>query len=415
MENNDRRQRQTNPSGYAAQQGTLLQSESQYPVVSASDRFRQAPLTAGQPPTSAPASRSRASAQSYGYAYGEGSQFVGSSIQPSGVAYGAQDYAAEQPRASQQYGHYNQNVMYNVPGPQASAAPPAQYEPVQPYGQQRDSSAIEVLTTGFGVAQPQQYYVGEGGPTSAPAISAAPPNVPSQYQTLGYTAQQGPSGRDTIPSGYSTAAMSDPQAPAPGYNPTTAYGDQSGSEYDDFYNNYQNELKKTFEHTRDGRLSEAAANLFRLSDWLLHWAETLGKPASLGSTGDEQLRLTIGLVRDDENHYPQRLKLWEEFNNCWLTTLQRQTTMLNDLIRTGQRPQPPQTLIEPDFLEKMGTQLVKNCDNIEKHGLVDYQMGVWEEEIIAMLSRCLDQWEKAGVASSSSQRVVPSASSSRRR
>ena len=31
----------------------------------------------------------------------------------------------------------------------------------------------------------------------------------------------------------------------------------------------------------------------------------------------------------------------------------------------------------------MGTQLVKNCDAMEKHGLVDYQMGVWEEEIVA--------------------------------
>jgi hypothetical protein len=31
----------------------------------------------------------------------------------------------------------------------------------------------------------------------------------------------------------------------------------------------------------------------------------------------------------------------------------------------------------------MGTQLVKNCDNMEKLGLVDYQMGVWEEEIVA--------------------------------
>ena len=97
--------------------------------------------------------------------------------------------------------------------------------------------------------------------------------------------------------------------------------------------------------------------------------------------------LTIGLVRDDENHYQQRLMLWEEFNNCWLTTLQRQKDMTQEMISAGQRPQPPQSLIEYDFLEKMGTQLVKNCDAMEKHGLVDYQMGVWEEEIIA--SQCL--------------------------
>lgn len=97
--------------------------------------------------------------------------------------------------------------------------------------------------------------------------------------------------------------------------------------------------------------------------------------------------LTTGLVRDDENHYSQRLVLWEEFNTCWLATLQKQKALTQDMISTGQRPQPPATLIDYDFLEKMGTQLVKHCDNMEKHGLVDYQMGVWEEEIVASTFR----------------------------
>lgn len=92
---------------------------------------------------------------------------------------------------------------------------------------------------------------------------------------------------------------------------------------------------------------------------------------------------TAGLVRDDETYYQQRLQLWEEFNTCWLSTLQKQKTMTQDMISTGQRPPSPKSLIDYDFLEKMGTQLVKNCDSMEKHGLVDYQMGVWEEEIVA--------------------------------
>ncbi|KAF2466280.1 uncharacterized protein BDR25DRAFT_77077 [Lindgomyces ingoldianus] len=400
MENNDRRQR-TNPSGYATQQG-LLQTSAQYPVVSASDRFRQTPLAA-QAPTTAPPSGSRAT-QSYGYAYAEGSQFVGSSIQPSGVPYGTQEYTPEQQRASQQqYSQYGGNVMYNVPGQQASATPQSPYESVQQY-QPRQNTAIEVLSTGFGVQPvPQQYYgvPGEGGPTSAPASALAPQNVPSQYPSMGYTTQQSPVGREPLAPSYTQPGMSDPtQAPSQGpyAQPAPAsYGDQGGNEYDDFYNNYQTELKKTFEYTRDGRLSEAAAQLFRLSDWLLHWAETLG------------------LVRDEENQYTQRLKLWEEFNNCWLTTLQRQKEVMQDMITTGQRPQPPQSLIDPDYLEKMGTQLVKNCDNMEKHGLVDYQMGVWEEEIIAMLTACLDLWEEAGIGSASASQRAPSASTSRRR
>ncbi|KAF2194591.1 hypothetical protein K469DRAFT_547052 [Zopfia rhizophila CBS 207.26] len=394
MENNDRRQRQSNPSIYAAQQG-LIQAQSQYPVVSASDRLRQAPLTA-QSPTSAPSSGSRANPQSYGYAYGEGSQFVGSAIQPSGVPYAAQEYSPEQQRASQQYPQYGQNVMYNVSGQQATATPQSPYEPVQPY-QPRQSAAIEVLSNQFGVAQ--GYYVGgEGGPTSAPATALATQNVPSQYSSIGYTTQQSPVGRDTLAPSYTAAGMSDPNQPTSqgGYSQSN-YGDPTANEYETFYNNYQTELKKTFEYTRDGRLSDAGAQLFRISDWLLHWAETLG------------------LVRDEEAQYTQRLKLWEEFNNCWLTTLQRQKEMTQEMVDSGQRPQAPQTLIEYDFLEKMGDQLVKNCDNMEKHGLVDYQMGVWEEEIIAMLTTCLELWEEVGVGSSSASQRAVSTSTSRRR
>ncbi|KAL1801012.1 hypothetical protein ACET3X_001354 [Alternaria dauci] len=336
---NDRRPRHP-PSGYASQQGTLLPPQASYPV-------------------------------------------FGSSIQPSPVAYPAQDYAADQQqqaqRAPQQYSPYGQNIMYSVPGAQASAQASSQYEPVEQYQQNRDS-AIQVLSTGFGVAQPQYY---ESGPTSAPASAIAAQNVPSQYPSLAYSAPQAQVGREALAPAYSAAGMTDPhQAPSQGAYSQGNYSEpqpNSGNEYDDFYRNYQNELKKTFEHVRDGRLSEAGTLLFRMSDWLLHWAETLA-----------------GLVRDDETYYQQRLQLWEEFNTCWLATLQKQKTMTQEMTTTGQRPQPPKSLIDYEFLEKMGTQLVKNCDAMEKHGLVDYQMGVWEEEIVAMLTSCMDLLEEVG-------------------
>jgi hypothetical protein len=376
---NDRRPRH-NPSGYAGQQGTLLPPQASYPVASAPDRFRQAPLTASAPPTSAPSSGSRAG---YGYTYGESPQFGQSMQSP----YGAPDYGAEQQqqsRASQHYSQYGQNVLYNVAGAQGPAPGPSQYEPVEQYQQNRNS-AIQVLSTGFGVAQPQYYNVpSENGPTSAPA-SAITQSVPSQYPSLAYTTPQAQVGRESLAPAYTAAGMTDPhQATAqPGYS-QGSYSDQpsTGNELDDFYNNYQMELKKTFEHVRDGRLSEAAQQLYRLSDWLLHYAETLGESCSWRST-ERAAELTTGLVRDAEDHQVQRLKLWEEFNNCWLATLQKQKTFTQEMIHTGQRPQPPMSLIDYDFLEQMGTQLVKNCDNMEKHGLVDYQMGVWEEEIIA--------------------------------
>ncbi|KAI8932682.1 hypothetical protein NX059_010176 [Plenodomus lindquistii] len=369
---NERRPRQS-PSGYASQQqGGLLPPGASYPTVSASDRFRNAPLTA--PPTTLPSS---GRAQGYGYAYGEGAQFT-STIQPSGVSYSAQDYAAQQQqqaqRPTQQYSPYGQSVMYGVSGAQGSASGSAQYESVAPYQQQDRDSAIQVLGTGFAVAPTQPYY--ESGPTSAPVASS----VSSTYPSLGYSATQSQVGREPLAPAYNATGMTDPHQSSAQGSYSQAYNEPqgSGNEYDDFYNNYQTELKKTFEYVRDSRLSEAGAQLYRLSDWLLHWAETLG------------------LVRDDETHYQQRLKLWEEFNTCWLATLQKQKSATQDMINTGQRPQPPQSLIDYDALEKMGTQLVKNCDAMEKHGLVDYQMGVWEEEIVAMLTSCLDLLEEVG-------------------
>lgn len=40
-----------------------------------------------------------------------------------------------------------------------------------------------------------------------------------------------------------------------------------------------------------------------------------------------------------------------------------------------------QTLITEENLKKMGDDLIRLCDQIERHGLVDYQYGVWEEQI----------------------------------
>jgi hypothetical protein len=370
-----------NTSGYASQQGTLLPPQTSYPVVSAPDRYRQAPLAAPAPPTS---SGSRASPGGYGYGYAEGSQF-GSSTQPAGVSYGAQDYSTghqQSPqRAAQQYSPYGQNIMYGVPGAQGSAPGSSQYEPVEQYQQNRDS-AIQVLSTGFGVAQTPYY---ESGPTSAPASALASQTVPSQYPSLGYTSPHASVGRETLAPAFTSAGMTDPhQATAQAGYSQSNYSEPptAGNEFDLFYSRYQTELKRTFEHVRDGLLAEAAQQLFMLSDWVLHYAETLGK-LHRHCAIERTAELTAGLVRDEENHYTQRLKLWEEFNTCWLATLQKQKAFTQEMITTGQRPQQPKTLIEYDFLEKMGSQLVKHCDNMEKHGLVDYQMGVWEEEIVA--------------------------------
>ena len=42
----------------------------------------------------------------------------------------------------------------------------------------------------------------------------------------------------------------------------------------------------------------------------------------------------------------------------------------------------PDNILTEDTLDKMGKELVRICDKLEHYGLVDYQMGVWEEEIL---------------------------------
>jgi hypothetical protein len=40
------------------------------------------------------------------------------------------------------------------------------------------------------------------------------------------------------------------------------------------------------------------------------------------------------------------------------------------------------TLMSVNQMDEMGKELIRLCDNMEKHGLVDYEMGVWEESIL---------------------------------
>ena len=54
--------------------------------------------------------------------------------------------------------------------------------------------------------------------------------------------------------------------------------------------------------------------------------------------------------------------------------------MTQEMHETGHQPQ---NLLTEEILTKMGRELVRLCDRMNQYGLVDYQMVVWEEEIIS--------------------------------
>jgi hypothetical protein len=89
----------------------------------------------------------------------------------------------------------------------------------------------------------------------------------------------------------------------------------------------------------------------------------------------------IKILRDNYFLYHGQLQLWNDVNFCWLAVCQKQTDLSQDLITTGHLPAHT-SLIGRDQLEALGTNLIHICDHFDQHGLVDYQLGIWEEYIL---------------------------------
>ena len=262
MEGDERQRRQSDQSSYASSRdyGPNVRG---IPRESVSGRFRQSQQISSLPsPTSVPRTSAGNSHQGLGgYGYGTGQQQYTTQLSDNTFQY-QPDYAQDTQR-QQQLTSYPQNMMYNLQqqqvNPQSSFDPVSQYNP-------RQSAAVEVLSTQFGVPQ---YYSGE--PTSA----SGPASVP--YTSTHYQQYQQPtlSGRATLPSSYPVAMTDYTESAGPGVI------DQPQSSQDanftDEYNAYSQTLKQTFSDTQSGRLVEAGQSLLDISRFLLGHAIELGR------------------------------------------------------------------------------------------------------------------------------------------
>ncbi|KAL2025133.1 hypothetical protein VTK56DRAFT_135 [Thermocarpiscus australiensis] len=290
----------------------------------------------------------------------------------------AADYGQPDSRQTQSFGGtYTPAMMYNVQqpaGPQSAAV----YDASQQFSS-RQAAGLPMMTTD--VTAP--YFSSE--PTNTAATSTlqsqtASSSAPQVYQQPGLH-------------GYSTGGMAAiggmaaQTAPAADVRMEEEYPASRG--LDEAYASYQSALKEIFQNIRNGVLATASESLLNVSDWLLsHVVE-------------------LGLTSDDPNLHGERIKLWNDFNHAWLGMFQRQKEMME----AGQQLQRPQSLISLEGLHKMGKELVRLCDSIERHGLVDYQYGVWEEQIIDILEECLDLYDSSNTSGSGNE----GASSSHRR
>ncbi|KAL7268452.1 hypothetical protein RUND412_008925 [Rhizina undulata] len=273
----------------------------------------------------------------------------------------SQDHQHRQP-----YPSYGSNIVYNI-----SQQPHNQhYGGVQSYPP-RQNAAIEVLSSQF--AGPSPYYVPGESPT--PVGSGVPHQQnSSQFSSPSYGQYSPAAGRLSQPYAPSLPELAQPGA-SESVDDSEFAQQHHAAALDDAYNRYQTALKQTFQNMRGGRLVEAGASLLTISDWLLSNA------------------VELGLVRDEQELHGDRTRLWNEFNTCWLSVLQKQKETIEEFIATGQAPAPPRDMLREEFLERMGRELVRLCDSMERHGLVDYQMGVWEEEILGAIQECLDLLE----------------------
>ncbi|EGO61091.1 hypothetical protein NEUTE1DRAFT_76809 [Neurospora tetrasperma FGSC 2508] len=324
------------------------------------DRYRAAPLT------SSPSGAARGMSGSAGYSgyYQEPSAagFPTTAMPQGAMSYhhGPSDYGQPDTRQTQGFAStYNPNaLMYNVPqgaGPQSTAV----YDTSQQFPQ-RQPATLQMMATDV----------------TAPYFSSEPTNTAA---ATALQAQTGPSsaqvyGQSSMP-GYSSGGMTGMggmNAQATSTSDVRMEDDYpAGGTLDHAYASYQTALKEIFQNIQNGVLATASDSLIRVSDWLLsHVAD-------------------LGLTSDDQSLHGDRIKLWNDFNHAWLGMLQRQ----KEMTESGQQPQRSQSVISAEGLKKMGKELIRLCDSIERHGLVDYQYGVWEEQIIEILTECLNVYE----------------------
>lgn len=99
-----------------------------------------------------------------------------------------------------------------------------------------------------------------------------------------------------------------------------------------------------------------------------------------------------GLNKDDDHAHERRLKMWKEFNLCWLAFMQKlKDTLETVVVHSAQVPARPVNIITPVFLDKMADKLIAWANSVEPFGLVDYETGIWEEEILeGMAENCVE-------------------------
>lgn len=292
-----------------------------------------------------------------------------------------QDKQSLQQPSPHQFSPYEPGIVYNL---NQQSQTPAPYNVVPPY-QARQSAAIEALSSQFAVPQ----YFPSSEPTGTGVHPVVSPYLASHEQSAAAYNQPAANGCSSTTQPFTTTMAEFTPIGTAGHleqqqqqqqsqqSPASAHQQQKqqqqqpipkATSVEEAYGQFQHALMEIFDRIRAGRLSDASHTLLEISGWLVTNAHELG------------------ILRDDQLVYSDRLQLWSNFNICWLAVCQKQKDLTQDLLRTGHQL-PSANLLSVAAMEHMGNELIRLCDQMEQYGLVDYQMGIWEEEILCVICR----------------------------
>ncbi|KAK5467995.1 hypothetical protein LTS15_000968 [Exophiala xenobiotica] len=260
----------------------------------------------------------------------------------------------------QQYTQYGPGSMLPPVGPQPL------YENI-PYQQRQ--TALEVMASQFAV--PQYMPQGEHGGLGVGSSS-------SQYLTT--QSEQSVYGGVPVTRGSLHQAYPGAQVDFPPVEPQPAQGaiepDTNQEALQQGLRDYRQQIKLTFDAIVAGRVTEASDKVLAATRWLV---------ASVSA---------LGLQHDDESRYEERIELWTELNLCWEALAQKQKEITEEALRTTRLPAD---ILSGETITHLVDELVSLCDQLEQYGLVDFELGIWEEQITHIFTVCLDLLPRSGL------------------
>ncbi|KAI8079962.1 uncharacterized protein BX664DRAFT_388910 [Halteromyces radiatus] len=163
--------------------------------------------------------------------------------------------------------------------------------------------------------------------------------------------------------GSTTNIKTQENVPVTSTSPTTA---KSTTNFEEI----QNQLKKTLDHIEQRNMVSGFRTLSKATGAVVDHCEQLG------------------LTSDDHPYNAiDREQFWAGLNNCWLYALAQR-----------HEPSQPEEKMTDQQLRRLREHVVTWADKLERYGLVDYEMGWWEADILAAIDAILASSQAAVVA-----------------